>query len=161
MGRTGWRPLHRADGNVRSGRGCRSGGPRSGRFLRLVALGTHFLVKNAVSLSQVTPADLRSLRCDPCVAATSDGRSHGAQGAILVAALGGSAQHALCSCAAAAMARLVPRPCSVSLDQTDQLHRAACLGVSRTSARSAPPPSAPRSGAFRWFSQGRPWERFP
>ena len=47
------------------------------------------------------------------------------------------------------MARLVPRPCSVSLDQTDQLHRAACLGVSRTSARSAPPPSSPRSGAFR------------
>ena len=56
----------------------------------------------------------------------------------------------------------VPRPCSVSLDQTDQLHRAACLGVSGTSARSAPPPSTPRSGAFRkiWTSQGRPWERF-
>ena len=43
------------------------------------------------------------------------------------------------------MARLVPRPCSVSLDQTDQLHRAACLGVSGTSARSAPPPSTPRA----------------
>ena len=109
---TGWRPLHSADGNVRSGRGCRSGGPRSGRFLRLVALGAHFLVKNAViSFSQVTPADLRSLRCDPCSQPWRTRRP-----------LGGCSwwQRSACSVLVYGrrhMARLVPRPCSVSLDQ--------------------------------------------
>ena len=159
---TGGRPLHRADGNVRSGRGSRSEGPRSGRFLRLVALGTHFLVKNAVSFSQVTPADLRSLRCDPCVAASERWSQPWRPGR----PLGGCSwwQRSACSVLVvrpqpwrgwcrgrAALASTRPTSCC-----------AACLGVSGTSARSAPPPSTPRSGAFRknWTSQGRPWERF-
>ena len=121
-----------------------------------------FIVK--IASAEGAPRQLISEVCAAiaCSRLASDGRSHAAQGALLAAALGSGAQHALRPCAAGTRVRLVPPPRSGGLDQPDQhRHDAWSRRVQNARAQRAAPP-APRSGAFSKIltSQGRHLERF-